>query len=178
MQKVLHQVVRLSVYSYTCVHTPRLLNVWADIISRWVAFPTGSWIVSAAILLAFSRDDFIWPTLRKFMSTVDIHSVLRPSRASLASDGLYREEHGAVWVPHVSGGLCEPLGSNQRDGIVSLCWPRLSFHFFSLSACIHACPLIFRRIPCTFKARCRGTVTWRICLFKHLSNNVHVGTST
>lgn len=105
LRKVLRWAVRLSAYTYICVHIPGCDNVWADLISRWTPSPTLRRLVSVPVLPSSSSADFLWPSPDEVSCAQQEHLASRPPQVSPASDGLYKTASGAIWIPDASNDL-------------------------------------------------------------------------
>lgn len=98
LRKVLRWAVRLSMYNYTCVHIKGVDNVWADLLGRWSVPSTIRRLVHIPVLPSSSAADFDWPDPSGIADEQQrLHST-RP-QGLIFSDGLWRNEANAVWIP-------------------------------------------------------------------------------
>lgn len=102
MRIVLRWTEHLSAYKYTRIHIPGSPNSWAEVSSRWggSSYHSSDYLRSSSTISV--SDDFIWPTLKEYLSAKNRHSTLWTSPVVLASDGMYEDKHGALRVPYPS----------------------------------------------------------------------------
>lgn len=99
LQTVLRCAVRLSPYSYTCIHVPETENVWANFLSEWTALRIILRLVSVPVLPSSSNPDFIWPSHESFENPQKQFEDSKPSKTRLRKDGLLRVQDSALWIP-------------------------------------------------------------------------------
>lgn len=98
-------MVRLSTYTYTCVHVPGSDKVWADLLSRWVAPPTLQPIVTVTTLPSSSDNEFVFVPAAEVKSAHMAQSDHGPSNVRYNADRFYYTSTGALWVPDVGADL-------------------------------------------------------------------------
>lgn len=105
LRKILRWAVRLSAYSYTCIHVPGTDNVLADLLNRWTAPRIIRRLVSVPVLPSSSDPDFIWPSHECFVKSQKQSEDSKPSNTCLHEDGLLRVPHGTIWIPEEDSDL-------------------------------------------------------------------------
>lgn len=98
VRNVLRWAVRLTLYDYTCFDIPGLINVWADLLTRWSANPTVCRLAQIPPLPSTANGDFVWPTVSELDELQTKYANDRPELL-IVKDNLWRNASGAIWIP-------------------------------------------------------------------------------
>lgn len=108
-RKVIRWAVRLSIYSYVCVHVSGLDNNWADLLPRWWETLITRRLVNIPALPSTQHDDFLWPSCQEIGQLQQRHSPSQPPHVKL-DNGLLIDAGNFIWIPSNSTdtpwGLC------------------------------------------------------------------------
>lgn len=99
LQKVLRLTVKLSAYSYTCIHEPGTDNVLADLLGPWTAPRVLRCLVSVPVLSSSNVPDFDCPKLNDLAASRHTDELDRKEGLSLNGSGLFVGKSRAIWIP-------------------------------------------------------------------------------
>ena len=98
LRKGLRWAVKLSLYSYVCIHITGIDNVWADLLGRWAVPKVIRRLVRIPELPSSTTSDFDWPSSNEIHHAQSQHANTRPRNLHI-SDQLWTTKAGAIWIP-------------------------------------------------------------------------------